>query len=125
MSHATVVLFTDDETVRLRPQLVKKSDPDSERDEQHQARPNVYIEAGYARGLRQKGTVFVDWPDAPKLFRPASDFQGVHAVRFDGGLQSRKVLSLRLQDARCLVTEKRDWTTMDSSRGRSTARSRK
>jgi predicted nucleotide-binding protein/CheY-like chemotaxis protein len=113
MSHATVVLFTDDEEVKLRKKFLKADDDDaSGKSGRWQARPNVYIEAGYARGIRQKRTIFVEWPDRVRGFKAPSDFSGIHSARFTGDRQSREQLAERLEAARCLVDRSPAWLTM-------------
>ena len=56
MSHATVVLFTDDDEAHLRGEFVGEHDAEHKPGygfgDRRQARPNVFIEAGIALGLR-------------------------------------------------------------------------
>jgi len=110
MSHLTIVLFTDDEIVRLRDKFKKENKRGPER---RQSRANVYIEAGYALGIRPRRTVFVEWPEKGKFdFTAPSDFGGIHVVRFDGKEGSRDVLRRRLEAARCTIRTSADWKTM-------------
>ena len=113
MSDVTVVLFTDDEEVRLRQEFLQASDYDSlnasNAAPRRQSRPNVYIEAGYAMGRRPKRTIFVVWPDNETGFEFPSDFDGLHVVRFNGSAKSRETLMRRLEAARCRPTRRRDW----------------
>lgn len=114
MSHLTVALFTDDEIVELRREFRTTDDIDATltREKRRQARPNVYIEAGYAIGVRPKRTIFVEWPDRKKLFASPSDFQGIHALRFEDTPEGREALRKRLEDARCTLAPARNWRTM-------------
>jgi len=107
MSHATVVLFTDEEEVRLNKSLRRAGESEPRR----QSRPNVYIEAGYAFGVRPKRTLLVEWPRSPRNFATPSDFSGVHTVRFEDTPRGRRVLRARLESARCLLNPVADWET--------------
>lgn len=111
MSQATVVLFTDDEEVRLRKKFATSEDYEKHTSEplQRQARPNVFIEAGYAHGVRPRHTLFVSWPDRAHLVRWPSDFEGSHFVRFDNKGVARDVLRSRLLEARCVLSLRPDW----------------
>jgi len=86
MSHLTLVLFTDDEEVELRKQFLTPSDHESNNtiEKRRQSRANVYIEAGYAMGIRPKRTIFLEYPDRNKFFESPSDFAGMHSIRFRG-----------------------------------------
>lgn len=116
MSQATVVLFTDDEEIKLRGNFCKSGDPDhaikGKMSKRRQARPNVFIEAGYACGVRPKQTIFVDWPDRISSYTGASDFEGLHTVRFNGDPTARDALRRRLEDCRCLVNPCKTWKTI-------------
>ncbi len=113
MSHATVVLFTDEERVALEQSMQQPGDPEHGGLQRRQARPNVYIEAGYAYGLRPKRTIFVEWPRAGAVITAPSDFAGVHVVRFDGSVSTRATLKRRLEAARCLIeTDDVDWQSL-------------
>lgn len=112
MSHLTIVLFTDDEIVQLRNKF-KKGNELVDKVERRQSRANVFIEAGYAFGVRPRRTVFVEWPERGKFdFTAPSDFGGVHVVKFDGKENSRDVLRRRLEAARCIIRPSADWKTM-------------
>ena len=102
MSHATVVLFTDDESTSLNPKLVQKG----ERRNVRRARPNVYIEAGYAMGVRPKRTIFVEWMDEPNQYVGPSDFDGIHTLQFRDTPQGYRALQQRLEAARCTLVMK-------------------
>jgi predicted nucleotide-binding protein len=112
MSHVTVVLFTDDELVELKKSLQSPADKGSSQ-ERRQARANVYIEAGYAMGVRPGRTIFVEWPMKGRFdFTSPSDFSGLHTIRFNGDKGSKAVLKRRLEAARCTLTAAADWETM-------------
>jgi len=116
MSACTLVLLTDDEEVELRSEFRIKSDFEENRgkagEKRRQARPNVYIEAGYAFGRRPNRTVFVEWPDRIDLFEAPSDWGGIYTVRFDDGPQSREHLKRVLENARCQLKPRKDWKSM-------------
>ena len=96
---AVVVLLTPDDEARLRPEFVKPSDPDFERNFTGQARPNVLFEAGRAFGSHPDSTVLVQ----VGTVRPFSDTAGVHVVRLSDSVESRKELADRLEAAGCAV----------------------
>jgi len=95
---AVVVLFTPDDEVKLREDLLRDGDPQHERASAHQARPNVLVEAGMALALKPEKTVIVEIGVG---MRPISDLDGLNVVRFDGGPQSRANLIRRLTDCGC------------------------
>jgi len=113
-SHLTVVLFTDDEALELRPDLLKPEDLESIVPglKRWQSRPNVYIEAGYAMGIRPKRTLFVEWLDNSQHFSYASDFAGMHTVRFTDSPAKRSELKERLEITRCKLNLQPAWATM-------------
>lgn len=114
MSHATLALFRDDEVVELRKKFRAIDDIDGalKGEKRRQSRPNVYIEAGYAIGVRPKRTIFVEWPDRKKYFVSPSDFQGIHALRFENTPEGREALRSRLEDARCRLSLASNWKNM-------------
>jgi len=114
MSHVTIALFTDDEIVELRKKFRIFDDIDGtlKRIKRRQSRPNVYIEAGYAMGVRPQRTIFVAWPDREKYFVSPSNFQGIHVLRFDDVPEARQALKDRLENARCRLSMARNWKTM-------------
>ncbi len=95
---AVVVLFTPDDSVRLREELLSEEDPDHERDGGFQARPNVLVEAGMALALHRNRTVIVE---IGKGMRPTTDLEGLNVVRFNGDAASRAKLIGRLKDCGC------------------------
>lgn len=112
MSHLTLVLFSDDERVELREKFKSRAEKGDER-ERRQARANVYIEAGYAMGVRPRRTLFLEWSESAKaIFEAPSDFAGMHSIRFDETAAKRDVLRRRLESARCLLNARTDWETM-------------
>jgi len=106
MSHMTLVLFTDDEDVTL---IKKYRESESESKRSRQARANVYIEAGYAIGVRPNRTLFVEWPDNYSGFRSPSDFAGIHVVKYSDTSKGRTELLMRLRNARCVVNLTHGW----------------
>ncbi len=90
---AVVVLFTADDLVSLRPDLVRDSDDESERTQRGQPRPNVVFEAGYARAFAPSRTLMVSVGEV-KLH---SDISGRLLVRLDNSPVSRHVLAQRLR----------------------------
>lgn len=92
LSHAQVVLalLTDDEQVRLRPELRGKSVPF-----EYQSRPNVIFEAGMACALSPKKTVFVELGNVRRF----SDVDGVNTIRM-GREPDHKALQ-RLKNRLC------------------------
>ena len=106
MSHLTLVLFTDDENVELKEGLISELSEDTIRT---QSRPNVFIEAGYAMGIRPLRTIFLEWVDDNSLFGQASDFSGMHLLKYNDTVDSREILKNRLEAARCLLKINRNW----------------
>ncbi|WP_167542501.1 TIR domain-containing protein [Streptomyces himastatinicus] len=109
LSDAVVVLLTPDELVELRPELAKEVIPATAVD--HQARPNVYYEAGIADALDRDHTIIVEIGTV----RPFSDVSGRHVVRFNGSQQARLDLRDALRSADLLVDDSgRDWISVGS-----------
>ncbi|WP_405600362.1 nucleotide-binding protein [Streptomyces sp. NBC_01410] len=103
LSNAVVVLFTADEDVKLRSDLA--GGPNGHQKGQ-QSRPNVYYEAGIADALNRDRTVLVEVGNVRKF----SDDSGRHAVRFDGGINSRVTLRNALRNAGLTVDDQaHDW----------------
>ena len=113
MSYLTLVLFTDDEDVKLKKALSGRDHRTAIK--RAQSRPNVFIEAGYAMGIRPLRTIFLEWADDPSGFQQASDFAGIDVVRYDDSKESREQLKRRLEIARCLLKVNRNWKTMSLS----------
>jgi predicted nucleotide-binding protein len=113
LSHVTVVLFTDDEVVSLRKKyrVNPKEDVNSfdDKNARRQARSNVYIEAGYAIGVRPKRTIFVEWPDRAAGFDSPSDFDGMNVIRYADTPEGREKLRSRLEAARCVMKLHKQW----------------
>lgn len=93
MADAVVVLFTPDDVVQLRENLVHEDDPAEESQKMGQARPNVYYEAGIADTLGRERTVLVEVGKV-KAF---SDAAGRHVVRYDGSAAKRNAFAERLK----------------------------
>jgi hypothetical protein len=108
LADAMVVLFTADDLVRLRPDLLTDRDGPDERNERGQPRANVLYEAGMAEVIAPNRTVMVAL-GAVKLH---SDISGRHLIWFDGDADSRHRLVGRLQLAGLTVdTVGSDWLT--------------
>ncbi|MEV6843930.1 TIR domain-containing protein [Actinoplanes sp. NPDC051411] len=95
MAAATLVLFTPDDLVRLRDDLLRDHDGPAERNVAGQARPNVLYEAGFADCLGRDRTILVEVGPV-KAF---TDVSGRHVVRFDGSPMHRKALVSRMESA--------------------------
>ncbi|WP_166659065.1 TIR domain-containing protein [Labedaea rhizosphaerae] len=108
MADAAVILFTPDDQVRLRADLLGSDDNESERQLYGQARPNVYYEAGIADAIDISRTVLVE----VGRVKPFSDAAGRHVVRFDGSPAKRSALAQRLQTAGLAADlSGQDWLT--------------
>jgi predicted nucleotide-binding protein len=94
---AVVVLFTPDDIVQLRPELVSDKDAPVERDKGYQPRPNVLVEAGMALAVGRTRTVLVQVGGT----RPISDLSEINHIWFDGSPESRQKLFARLTTAGC------------------------
>lgn len=108
-SKVTVVLFTDDEEVRLVAGPDRRKRGEGGDSLRRQSRANVYLEAGYALGVRPARTVLVEWARRGKVINQPSDLDGIHVVRFDGCEKSRETLKRRLEATRCDFRPRRDW----------------
>lgn len=95
---AVVVLFTPDDRVQLREELISAGDPPHERSSGFQARPNVLVEAGMALALHRNRTVIVEVGTG---MRPTTDLDGLNVVRFSGDPAGRAKLIGRLKDCGC------------------------
>ena len=105
-ARAIVVLFTPDDLVRLRPDLLSHLDPAFERREMGQARPNVLFEAGRAFSSHPDRTILVQLGSV----RPFSDVAGVHLVHMSNEVERRQELVTKLRNAGCAVnTSGTDW----------------
>jgi len=93
MADAVLVVFTPDDIVRLRPDLITESDGPDEREERGQPRANVIYEAGMAQS-RASGRTAIVSIGRLKVF---SDIAGVHVPQFDGSPESRHRLVGRLR----------------------------
>lgn len=107
LAHGIVALFTPDEFAAL--DSIFRSSGDRGADSQRwQARPNVIFEAGMAFGMSRERTVLVTLGGEVSLF---SDVAGIHTVRLDNHVDSRKKLRQRLIGMHCAVDQRTDaWT---------------
>jgi predicted nucleotide-binding protein len=105
-TQACVVLFSPDEHVRLRQDLMGGDDPE---EGEMQPRPNVLVEAGMALALHPKRTIIVKVGDV----RDVSDLDGMQYVRLTQSADSRNRLLGKLRLAGCDVkTHGSDWLNM-------------
>lgn len=108
-AQAFLILFTDDEKVELRPELVKDGEGNQAG---FQPRPNVLFEGGMAYAIDRKRTVFVEIGD----IRRFSDLAGINAVRLGTKpiVQMLNKLIGRLENAGCSVNKDGDhWMDLD------------
>lgn len=102
-AQAFLILFTDDEKVELRPELIKNGESNQAG---FQPRPNVLFEGGMAYAIDRKRTIFVELGD----IRRFSDLAGINTVRL-GTKPTVKMLNKligRLENAGCLVNKDGD-----------------
>jgi hypothetical protein len=85
---ATVVLFTGDDSARLRPEYGQEPLT-------LQPRPNVIFEAGWALATSPEKTVLVRFGG----LREFSDISGLNMIELDNSRQKREALMHRLQNA--------------------------
>lgn len=107
LAHGIIALFTPDEFSGL--DSVFRTSGDRGLDSlRWQARPNVIFEAGMAFGMSRERTVLVTLGGEVSLF---SDVAGIHTIRLDNHVESRKKLRQRLIGMHCAVNERADsWT---------------
>jgi predicted nucleotide-binding protein len=98
-AQAILVLFTGDDLVRLKYELLWVNDPAYEREPTPQSRPNVIFEAGMALGKYHKRTILVQVGN----LRPFSDIAGRYFIRLRNSSKSRQELAQRLKLAGCKV----------------------
>jgi predicted nucleotide-binding protein len=109
MADAVVVLFSPDDVVELRADLVRDDDEPHESQRSGQARPNVYYEAGIADALGRHRTVLVEIGRVKSF----SDAAGRHVVRYDGSPAKRNALAERLRVAGVMAdTSGSEWLTV-------------
>lgn len=100
---AFIALFTPDDEVKLRDELLDKGE--KEEIDTHQPRPNVLFETGLAFGKDRKKTIIVE---VGKI-RRITDLDGFNTIRLDGSLRKRKELIKRLQTLNCKIDTTSDW----------------
>ena len=96
---AVVALFTPDDLALLKPEFQRPDDPEYEKQQTGQARPNVLLETGIALAIFQQHVVLVQIGST----RPLSDLEGLHYLRLDNSEQYRRELAQRLKTAGCPV----------------------
>ena len=99
MAKAAVVVLTGDDVAKLRDELIRADDPNSERELTPQPRQNVLFEAGMAYGLYPKRTVIV----SIGKMRYMSDLSGRHIIYLDNSPAKRKEFAQRLERIGCTV----------------------
>ena len=108
-AQAIVVLLTPDDRVRLRDELQKPDDPNDEKEDRFQARPNVLFEAGMAIARNEKRTILVKIGNVKKF----SDIGGRHILYLDNTPEQRQEFMLKLSTAGCSVdTTSKDWLSI-------------
>jgi predicted nucleotide-binding protein len=108
LADAAVVLFTPDDIVRLRSDLIRDEDGPGEQLPRGQARPNVYYEAGIADQIGRNRTVIIEVGPV----KPFSDASGRLVIRYDGSPAMRNSIAERLKVAGVTVnTSGSDWLT--------------
>jgi hypothetical protein len=94
-AQCSVVLFTGDDSVRLRPEYGLEA-------ASFQPRPNVLFEAGLAFAIGNRArTIVCTFGDT----RPISDLGGLLSVQLDNSASARRNLVQRLQAAGCDVDD--------------------
>lgn len=105
-SDAVVVLFTPDDEVKLRDDLIVNTDGDDERLIRGQPRPNVIYEAGLARAMAPERTLII----AIGEVKVHTDIAGRHLVYVRNDAQSRHTIAQRLAGVGLRVdTSGQDW----------------
>ncbi len=103
-----VVLFTPDEYSALLPSFRSSPSDTSPASLRWQGRPNVLFEAGIAFGMARERSVLVTLGSEVSLF---SDAEGLHIVRLDNTVESRKKFRQKLIGTQCDVDQRTgDWT---------------
>jgi hypothetical protein len=102
-AQACVVLFTGDESVRLREGLAGPSEQTVEL----QPRPNVLFEAGMALAHHPERTLIA----TIGAIRGLSDLAGRHYIQLDDSEASRRAFVRRLELIGCAVSTDGDWKT--------------
>jgi predicted nucleotide-binding protein len=104
---AVVVVLTPDDLVVLKERLWKKSDPDEEKRQMGQARPNVLFEGGMAFALHPDKTVIVSLGRVKSF----TDVSGLHIIRLNNTAAKRSELveALRRAGADVQTDGRTDW----------------
>lgn len=106
-AQAVVALLTPDDVVFLHPDLGRGTDPEHEKKQTCQSRPNVFFEIGMALGVKPNETIIVQIGDV----RPFSDIIGRSVLRLDDGAADvLHEFKERLRKAGCPVQDRdSDW----------------
>jgi predicted nucleotide-binding protein len=99
VAQAAVVLFTPDDEAKLNPKFCTEDDPAHERELTPQPRPNVIFEAGMVMAHFPKRTVIAQIGH----IRPFTDLSGIHFIKLDNSIESRRDLVRRLRMAGCAI----------------------
>ncbi|MGH6657929.1 MAG: TIR domain-containing protein [Actinocrinis sp.] len=105
-AQAALVLLTPDDIVRLHPAMHGTREPDYERFETGQPRPNVLLELGMVLMAYEQRTLIVE----VGALRQIADYNGRNVIRFDGSAGSVGKIVERLKLAGCEVDDTgADW----------------
>ena len=100
---AFIALFTPDDEVKLRDELLDKGE--KEESVTHQPRPNVLFETGLAFGKDRKKTIIVEVGEIRRI----TDLDGFNTVKLDGSIKKRKELIKRLETLNCKIDTTSNW----------------
>lgn len=108
-----VALFTPDEFAVLGASPLRGPHDAASDLQRWQARPNVIFEAGIAFGIARERTILVTLGSEVSLF---SDIAGIHILRLNNSIESRKRFRQKLIGVRCEVDQRSDaWTNPEQS----------
>lgn len=102
-AQAFLILFTDDEEVQLRNELLEE---DESPQSGYQPRPNVLFEGGMAYAIDRRRTVFVELGN----LRRFTDLAGINTVRLGVKPKTKDLNKLigRLENANCVIDKNGD-----------------
>lgn len=110
-----VALFTPDEFAALLPALRGTRDTETEI-KRWQSRPNVIFEAGIAFGMARERSVIVTLGTEGTEVSLLSDLAGIHVVRLDNNVASRRKFRQKLIGMGCELDQRSDaWTEAATS----------
>jgi predicted nucleotide-binding protein len=106
-AQAILVLFTGDDTGRLRKRFQKKTDPPHEKELTPQPRLNVVFEAGMAFAYCKQRTILLQ---IGQKMRPFTDIAGIYVHPFVGTAADRRHLRKQLELAGCAIKPRKGWS---------------